>query len=78
MDEHALMFGGVEFGEPLGPEQLPLLLFVLWYIIESPMSRQKNLFKFATKLFKHVLLSIFLLLTLLFVLLQLINSIKTS
>lgn len=44
MDEHAFMFGGVEFGEP--PEQLPLPLTPLtelWYIIESPW-RQRNMF----------------------------------
>jgi hypothetical protein len=38
VDEHALMFGGVEFGdEPWpAPEQLPFEFAVLWYIIESP------------------------------------------
>jgi hypothetical protein len=38
------MFGGVEFGEPFppGPEQLPLVFPVLWYIIESPCVVEKK------------------------------------
>lgn len=43
MELHALMFGGVEFGdEPLpAPEQFPFVLAVLWYIMESP-SKKSN------------------------------------
>lgn len=43
VDEQALIFGGVEFGEPFpGPEQFPFVFDVLWYIIESPTIKNEE------------------------------------